>query len=329
MLDMFHGELLDVEEHLWAMAPGDWIPPGESSPPGEGHPPPDALAPDPEAVRIIKQLLEEPELLRTFFQPVVSLAEGRVIGYEALTRGPAGTVLESPRVLFSLARRAGLLLELDRLSRLLAVRRAAALVPPDALLFLNVASVAPLLGENVNPPTGATPPAPDPPASAAGKPAASPRDALYLFELKAELQHPAVLELSEEDPSLRNPLLAPVLPDLRARGWQFSLDDFGVAFSGLASLVELQPEWLKLDRVLVKGLASDLRQRRFLATLVEGARRAGINVVAEQVETLDELAVLLAENVAFAQGYVLASPAPVPPSLRPEVMELLTKHQRP
>ncbi|HHV55436.1 MAG TPA: EAL domain-containing protein [Firmicutes bacterium] len=326
---MLLGELLVVEEHLWAIAPGDWIPPGEPSAPDEGHPLPDAPAPDPEAVRIIKQLLEEPEFLRTFFQPVVSLAEGRVIGYEALTRGPSGTVLESPRVLFSLARRAGLLLELDRLSRLLAVRRAAGLVPPDDLLFLNVASVAPLLRVTVTPPAGATPSTPGMAAAEAGAPAACPRDALYLDELKAELRHPAVLELSEEDPSLRDPLLAPILPALRAKGWQFSLDDFGVAFSGLASLVELQPEWLKLDRVLVKGLASDPRRRRFLATLVEGARRAGINVVAEQVETLDELAVLLAENVAFAQGYVLAPPAPVPPSLSPEAMELLTKYQRP
>jgi len=81
-------------------------------------------------------LLRE-EQIRTVFQPIIRFRDGSVYGYEALSRGPAGSLFESPTVLFSLAEHLGLVWELEYLCRRLAIQRYAAMQHTE-LLFLNV-----------------------------------------------------------------------------------------------------------------------------------------------------------------------------------------------
>jgi EAL domain-containing protein (putative c-di-GMP-specific phosphodiesterase class I) len=211
-------------------------------------------------------------------QPVVDLTDGRCLGFEALSRFPEP--FARPDVAFALAREVGLGLELERL----AVRSAWALLPQlraDQFLSVNLS--------------------PDVTLELAGS--ADDYPDLSLSQLVLEITEHAVIDSYE---ALRN-----ALERLRGIGLRVAIDDVGAGYASLHHVVELQPDFIKIDRSLVHGVAVDRARRSTVSSFVLLALDLGATIIAEGVEQEEDLAALRDLGVDAAQGYLLARPSTV------------------
>jgi EAL domain-containing protein (putative c-di-GMP-specific phosphodiesterase class I) len=98
---------------------------------------------------------------------------------------------------------------------------------------------------------------------------------------------------------------------LRALGVRVAIDDFGTGFSSLATLADLPVDTLKLDRSFVAAMSESAPHAALVAGVVSLAERVGLPVVAEGVETPEQLAALRALACTYAQGYHLGRPGPL------------------
>lgn len=218
--------------------------------------------------------------LRTVFQPIVDLRASTVVGFEALSRGPAGSELERPDRLFAAARARGLVELLDRTCREQAVAAAqrVGLRAPTAL-FLNAEPDALSVDHSVG--------------------------------NSSELDPPIVLEVTERA-LLEHP--ARLLRDLaqaRDHGWLIAVDDVGADSRSLALMPLLRPDVIKLDLSLVQQHPS-----RELAKIVNAVRaeaeRSGAAILAEGIETERHLEVAESLGATLGQGYLLGRPNALP-----------------
>ena len=199
--------------------------------------------------------------VRTVYQPIVELEGRRVVAYEALSRGPEGSILERPDALFAAARGAGRLAELDWACRLAALQGAldGGLRPP-LRLFVNVEPAT--LGTGV-PEHGAP----------------------LLARARAELD--VVAELTERALTDRPAVTLPMVARLHALGMPIALDDVGVDARSLALMPFVRPAIIKLDLQLVQGRPSPA-----IAAVVHAvnahAEREGTLLLAEGVETEEQ-----------------------------------------
>ncbi|HEV7677702.1 MAG TPA: EAL domain-containing protein [Candidatus Dormibacteraeota bacterium] len=233
----------------------------------------------------VRRLIEG-RRLRMVFQPVVEAWTGRVVGYEALCRGPKGDVFESPDAFLDAVHRARMeeaaQVELVGLAR----RRAQETFPGgDLLLFIN------LLAEE-------------------HWPAAERMSELYGGDGWPWTQ--VVLEITEKAPVQNPESFVAVLKWARDAGVRFALDDVGAGYSGLSSYALLRPEYTKVDIGLVRGCDQDEVRRAIISSLVSLAHRTGSLVVAEGVETAAELDAVRWLGVDLVQGYLVAPPSEIP-----------------
>ena len=229
--------------------------------------------------------------LNAVFQPILWMREGALLGYEGLVRGPQGSPLRAPDRLFEAARARGLGVRVEHRCCRVVVRRFAALGLPGRL-FLNISPLALLHAAD---------------------------GALDLPALLAESGlDPArvVIEITEQDQGAFWTDLPPVIARLRAEGLQFAIDDLGSGFSNLGRWLDLRPEFIKTDKVFTAGIQDDLLRQQILRSVCDIATVAGAVVVAEGVETLDELACTADLGVACAQGYYIQRPADEPAPTR-------------
>ena len=221
------------------------------------------------------------------FQPVVSLASGRVVGYEALARFPT-TTRRSTDVWFAQAHGCGLGPELEAA----AIRAALACPgrPLDSHLAVNVSPSA-LSTELV-------------------------REAL-----SGRLDG-IIIEITEHEFVPDDESLSAAVADLRVRGAMIAIDDAGAGHAGLKQLMRMRPDIVKLDRALIQDIHTDPARMALVESFVRFARDVGATVCAEGIERLDELAVLADLDVEWGQGYVLARPAEPWTEVSPLAVEL-------
>ena len=100
-----------------------------------------------------------------------------------------------------------------------------------------------------------------------------------------------------------------ILEPLRERGIEIALDDFGTGYSNFGSIAELDPELVKLDREVIAGVRIHSRRHQLLTSLAALCMAQGAVVVAEGVETRDELLAVMAAGIPLAQGYYLGRPS--------------------
>jgi EAL domain-containing protein (putative c-di-GMP-specific phosphodiesterase class I) len=118
-----------------------------------------------------------------------------------------------------------------------------------------------------------------------------------------------ILELTEHTLVDDYPRLIASLRGLRRNGIRIAIDDTGSGYSSLAHILKLAPDFIKLDRELVSGIDVDPVRRALASTLVTFAAETGAQIIAEGVETEDELDVLRRLGVRFGQGYHLGHPS--------------------
>jgi diguanylate cyclase (GGDEF)-like protein len=121
-----------------------------------------------------------------------------------------------------------------------------------------------------------------------------------------------VFELTESAWSLEASRLLPVLHDMRAHGLNLAIDDFGAGYSSLWRLRELPVQIIKVDRAFLNGVAADPQACAVYAAILQLAETVGCDVVAEGVETADQVAFLAARGCTFHQGFHYSRPLPGP-----------------
>ena len=219
--------------------------------------------------------------LHMVFQPIVELRSGHVVGVEALAR-----FMERPRRLpaawFAAAAEVGLLTDLE----LAAVRR--------ALAELDRIPLGTYLTVNVSPETIMA-------------------DGLAeLFD--GPFAERVVLEVTEQSKIDDYDELIARLRPIRARGVRLAIDDVGAGFASLGHVVKLEPDFMKVDRTLVAGVASDPVRSTLIERLVGFADEVGIAVIAEGIESARDLEALRTLQVPYGQGFHLGRPGPIPES---------------
>lgn len=235
------------------------------------------------------------------YQPIVDLATGAIVAFEALGRGPAGSSLEMPDRLLAAAAQSGRVAELDWAFRRAAYRGAvAARLPSDTPLFVNVEPAA------------------------LGSPGLL--DAAELVVDASGRQ--IVLEVTERAITSRPAELLESLRQARAMGWVIAVDDLGADPASLALLSLISPEIIKLDMGLIRDQPSSKVAAVMTAVLAE-AERTGATVLAEGIETRDHLHKAQALGAQLGQGYLFGRPGPINAAATPGVWRVPTTSSRP
>jgi hypothetical protein len=134
-----------------------------------------------------------------------------------------------------------------------------------------------------------------------------------------------VIEVTEHELAADDTALAEDLAAIRARGARIAVDDAGAGYAGLQQLMRVAPDLIKLDRSLVQNIHEDPAKQALVDSFVRFGRRTGAQVVAEGIETEEELRVLADLDVTYGQGYFLAKPGPPWAAVSPWVSEKLLR----
>jgi diguanylate cyclase (GGDEF)-like protein len=236
----------------------------------------------------IDELLEAEEPIKPVFQPLVELATGRLIGFEALSRFD----WEPPRppdAWFNQAARAGrgLALEMAAIKAALAAPGR----PRGTYLSLNFSPSA----------------------------LASPKVMSILPHDMSDL----VVEVTEHELASEGRGLEEGLAKMRARGARIAVDDAGAGYAGLNQVMRVQPDVIKLDRSLIEGVHADGAKAALVEFFVMFARRVGAGVCTEGIETLEELRTLINLGVTYGQGFLLGRPSDPWCDVSPEIARAL------
>lgn len=230
--------------------------------------------------------------IRPFFQPIVDLFSGEIYGYEVLSRG--APPFEQPLFLFSEARKHGLSWDVERACRVAAFQRISVLIDsfPRQKFFVNI---SPHIFGDPRFRSGFT------------------RDKLE--ELGVD-QRRIVLEITETSPVEDYHYFRSAVQHYCEQGFSIALDDFGAGHSSLITLVAASPNYVKLDRGLVEDIHNHAYKQHLVKSVLSFASNVDSSIIAEGVETEDELETLIRLGVRFAQGYLLDRPKPEPASLK-------------
>jgi len=233
-------------------------------------------------------------LVETHFQPIVHVESGQVFGYEALARGPRGSMFETPKVMFGYSDRMRITPLLDSVCRRRALSAARGM-EADKKLFVNSLPSA-LLDPGFAEKAGGDR------RPGAGLPPGG-----------------VVLEITERSGIEDFEKFRRRLEALRELGFQVAIDDVGTGYSSLQTISEVRPEFLKVDHSLVQGIHRSLIKQEIVTSILQIGDRIGAQVIAEGIESEEEFEAVKGFGVRLGQGFLLGAPEPdfarsVPPS---------------
>ena len=221
--------------------------------------------------------------IKTVFQPIMSLRDGRVLGYEALSRGPIGTPLQNPDAMFTVAKECGKLWELEQLCRSKALETVFE-TKGNIKLFLNVNpyvihdekfkrgfTIEYLQRFNIDPDS-------------------------IIFEIT---EHSAVDDINA---------FKRTIDHYKEQNYKIAIDDAGAGYSGLNMIADIHPHYIKLDMNLIRDIDSDELKKSLVKSLQEFARISSIHLIAEGIETLGQLNTLIDIGVSYGQGFFIQRP---------------------
>jgi EAL domain-containing protein (putative c-di-GMP-specific phosphodiesterase class I) len=269
------------------LAADAWAAQGGQCPPGWLQP--DLLAPpggalEDGAAEAVAAILAGRQNVRTLLQPIVRMRDRAVVGYEALSRGPQGSVLEQPDRLFAAAGACGRTVDMELHCAALALRRTRGRLPQGRFLALNLGPQALACAMQRLPLQGC-------------------RD--VLFELTEHLPLDGAMELSA------------AVAGLRAQGFGLALDDTGCGFADLDTARVLRPGIAKLCITVVRHAGQGTPLDADIAGSVAQLHQLGCRVLAEGVETQAQHDALCACGIELAQGWLYGRPAAVDDVLPP------------
>ncbi len=222
--------------------------------------------------------------IRTVFQPIVSLRDGAVYGYEALSRGPENSEMHYPAVLFDCAEKYGKTWELEQLCRMKAIETVHEL-QAQFRLFLNV---NPKVIHDEKFKVGFT--------------------KEYLRENGINPEN-VVFEITEKGVVSNIEGFIGTIDHYKNQNYKIAVDDAGAGYSGLNMITDIHPHFIKLDMNLVRDIDRDTTKQSLIKSFTEFASLTNTYLIAEGIETKEELRKLIEIGVHYGQGFFLQRPA--------------------
>ena len=225
--------------------------------------------------------------LSSLYQPIVDMRENRIIGYEALIRGPMDSELHSPLKLFAAASQCGMLSALEMLAQEISIQRFAEL-ELDGKLFLNI---SPTTLQEMTFHENET------------------LDLIHHYGLSADQ---TVIEISEQYPLHDYETIKRATRQYQRLGFQLAIDDLGAGYAGLRSWSEIRPDYVKIDRHFMTGIEADTVKQDFVRSIIDISNSQDCLIIAEGLETQAELETVCRMGIAFVQGFLLGKPQSTP-----------------
>ncbi len=234
---------------------------------------------------VLRGIIDKRDII-SVFQPIWDLVENQVAAAEALSRGPKGSGFEDAEALFSLAERTDLVIPLERLCRQRSLEEAGS-AGWRHMIFLNMSPAA-----------------------------ASDSDFLdgHLIRTVESCHldaHRIVIEITERTYAQHQDLFSRVIKELRQQGFRIAVDDLGSGYSNLTALADIKPEFLKFDHHFTREIQRNKIKQDLLGAILDFAMKMDTQVIAEGIETSEELGALRRLGVPLGQGYFLGRPSPI------------------
>lgn len=244
--------------------------------------------------------------IKTVFQPIVSLRDGSVIGYEALSRVTCESAIANPEELFRIAGESSRLWDLELLCRSTALQTAYLKtgITLKKKLFLNV---NPDVMHDAKFRQGFT--------------------KEYLKNYGA-VPEDIIFEITERNAASDMDAFHGAVSHYKDQNYKIAIDDAGAGYSGLNLISDINPHYIKLDMNLIRNIDKDSIKFALVKSMTELSHVANISLVAEGVETQEELATLIDLGVQYAQGYYLQRPDEQMKEPAPDVLGFIIEANR-
>lgn len=238
--------------------------------------------------------------ISTVYQPIVSLLDGTIIGYEALSRGPIDSPLQNPDKLFNAAQIHNKTWELEQLCRIKAIERAAN-IEKNKYLFINV---DPHIFKDEKFKKGFT------------------KEFLAKHNMSPDC---IIFEITEKTCIEDYKSFKQALSNYVDQGYKIAIDDTGSGYSGLKMLNETKPHYIKIDMDLIKNINEDSFKQSLVECFVKLSEATNMKLIAEGIETEEELKTLINLGVYAGQGFFISRPAGTFLDIPSSVKELILR----
>lgn len=241
--------------------------------------------------------------IRTLFQPIISLTDGSILGYEALSRGPVGSELERPDALFKAAEEHNLVWEVEYLCRIKAFESASK-QKISKMLFINV---DPKIIYNEKFKSGFT------------------SDFIKEYDINPRN---IIFEITEKSSVDDYKVFRRIIDNYTNQGYKIALDDTGAGYSGLRMIAETNPQYIKIDMELIRDIDKKPINQALVKALKEFAYATNMNIIAEGIETKNELKTIIDLGIKYGQGYLLQKPIEILSEIKTSVIDMIENYQK-
>ncbi|EST54204.1 diguanylate cyclase [Brevibacillus panacihumi W25] len=230
------------------------------------------------------------QTLTTFFQPILNLQEGSCLGYEVLNRPPISSLFPDTESFYEFIGYTDQVFAFECFCRDLSFKRLSAALneaekPKDTVVFVNI---HPQVLSDSNYRSGET---------------------IQLLARYGLSPQQVVFELTEKQAVHDYVAFERILSHYRSQGFRIAIDDAGSGYNSLKAIVSLKPEFIKLDKSLVRHIHLYPNQQHVVKLLQEFAADSGTYIIAEGIEEMEEIAFLREEGIQYGQGYAIKKPA--------------------
>lgn len=230
---------------------------------------------------MIKEIIEK-KLIEIHFQSIVSIRTKRVYGFEALCRCTYEGIQISPNKLFYLAKKEGLLLELDKLARYEAIKRFSSYYRKNNELILFVNFEPNLINDGIYLDRN--------------------EEFLELID-SSEIPYSNLLIEIKEDEIPNNDNLNKFCNNFKNLGFSIALDDFGIGHSNFDRITYIKPDLIKIDKALFQNIKGNYINQEIVKAISSMSRNIGTRVLAEGVEDLDAVTIAMSMGINIFQGF--------------------------
>ncbi|MDR0454264.1 MAG: GGDEF domain-containing protein [Deferribacteraceae bacterium] len=247
--------------------------------------------------QLVEKILDG-ECISPVYQPVVSLTDGQIYGYEALSRISDKELSMDIEYMFRVADKINRLWELETLCRKKSLENAKT-IGADKKLFINVHSN--IIHDNKF------------------------KEGFTKQRLDEYAINPdnVIFEITERTAILDIDAFMGSINHYKKQNYKIALDDVGAGYSGLNILTNIKPNIIKLDMGLIRNIDKDNTKQLLCKAMIDFCKNAGIKLIAEGIETDEELKVLIKLNADFGQGYFLGIPQETFKNILPNKVEMI------
>lgn len=238
--------------------------------------------------------------IRSVFQPIISLTDCTVIGYEALSRGPENSYMQNPEVLLRISKECDKIWELEELF----FSKALESISNNKLnkkIFLNI---NPLVIDSLKFKNSFT------------------QEYLKKYCLNCEN---IVFEITERDRIENINSFIETVEYCKNQNYEIAIDDAGSGYSGLNRICKIEPHYIKLDMVLIRNIHKSSTQQAIVKSMYEYSKLTDCSLIAEGIENEDELKVLMDIGIQYGQGYFIQRPNESILPIRDEVVDAVKR----